>query len=624
MEFDSPGAVVPAGSQTERRLRLLIETGILLASERSLDVLVRTALQAGLRLSEAQFGAFFYKHFVPSGEPFTLYQAVGVPLAVKGDAGNDSGISSTLDGLRPAEVSEISEIRKIPHDSFLTQATLRLSDITVDPRYMHRFTAGEGSLPFAGITPRHRPIRSYLSVPVRSRTGDVFGCLIYGHSGAGVFTPVSEEFVTGIAAQAAGAIDHLRRAESLKLQVSRATSQADTAQALQRETTDRLRQALSAAQLGSWTWDRATDRLYLDERAAEILDAEPHAPLTRAALRKRIAVLEDRPYTLESLQRFLASGGSHAPGSIGAPGSVSTAEYRVDSPTGIQTWVQLSGIATFAPGSSRIIGMAGTVQDITSGRAQESALRQSEKLAATGRLAATIAHEINNPLEAVTNLIYLSRTNPGVPSSVQLLLETADTELARVAQIAQQTLGFYRDTTHPIEIELNRLLHSVVDLFARKMASRKITSTLDLEPGLRIKGLQGEIRQVFSNLVVNAIDSFPLSTTLAAAPKPGRIHIRGRHLRRRRAVSILICDEGSGIPGPVRQRIFSPFFTTKLSVGTGLGLWVTRGFVEKQGGSIRYRTRTGDASGTIFRIVLPVATPAAARRSELPAQRLSA
>ena len=255
--------------------------------------------------------------------------------------------------------------------------------------------------------------------------------------------------------------------------------------------------------------------------------------------------------------------------------------------------------------------MVGTVQDITSRKTQENALRQSEKLAATGRLAATIAHEINNPLEAVTNLIYLARTDPDVPAAVQLLLETADTELARVAQIAQQTLGFYRDTTRPIEINLNELLQSVVDLFARKMVSRKITCTLDLEPDLCINGLQGEIRQVFSNLIVNAIDAF----TFAATLKPGRIHIRGRHLHGNPqagtpdAVSILICDEGSGIPVSVRQRIFSPFFTTKLSVGTGLGLWVTRGFIEKQGGSIHFRTRTTDPSGTLFRIVLPVARP---------------
>jgi signal transduction histidine kinase len=138
------------------------------------------------------------------------------------------------------------------------------------------------------------------------------------------------------------------------------------------------------------------------------------------------------------------------------------------------------------------------------------------------------------------------------------------------------------------------------------MVSRKITCTLDLEPELCIHGLQGEIRQVFSNLIVNAIDAF----TYAPIPRPGRIHIRGRHLRGpREAVSILVCDQGSGISPSARQRIFSPFFTTKLAVGTGLGLWVTRGFVEKQGGRITFHSHTGDPSGTIFRVVLPVHMP---------------
>jgi len=158
------------------------------------------------------------------------------------------------------------------------------------------------------------------------------------------------------------------------------------------------------------------------------------------------------------------------------------------------------------------------------------------------------------------------------------------------------------------------------------MVSRKISCTLDLEPDLCINGLQGEIRQVFSNLIVNAIDAFTFSPAL----KPGRIHIRGRHLRglpplsgSDAAVSIVICDEGTGIPASARARIFSPFFTTKLSVGTGLGLWVTRGFVEKQGGSITYRTRTTDPTGTIFRVVLPVHPPSD-RASQTSPSRLTA
>jgi PAS domain S-box-containing protein len=555
----------PVATQTEKHLRLLIETGLLLASERSLDVIVQAALDAGLHLCGARFGAFFYNNIGEEGKPYSLYKVSGL----------DPDAFASFPMPRPTEIFSVT---------FLGQGIVRSDDITQDPRYGH-------NAPFTGMPPGHPPVRSYLAVPVRSRGGEVLGGLLYGHPSPGVFAAASESLVATVASQTAVAIDNVRLSDSLTSEIA----QVDAARALQRQTADRLRQALDAAQLGTWSWDRATDLLDLDERAQQLLHVQPNTPFTRTELRERIVVSEDLSHTTASLQRSLDSDGLY------------NAEYRIDSPDGFQTWVSSSGIATYARDSSEIIGMVGTVQDITTRKTQESSLRQSEKLAATGRLAATIAHEINNPLEAVTNLIYLSRTDPEVPPPVQLLLETADTELARVAQIAQQTLGFYRDTTRPVEIHLNELLQSVVDLFQRKMVSRKITCTLDLQPDLCINGLQGEIRQVFSNLVVNAIDAF----TYAPVAKPGAIHIRGRHIKgRQEGVSILICDQGSGIPPSVRQRIFSPFFTTKLSVGTGLGLWVTRGFVEKHGGSIRFRTRTSDPTGTLFRVYLPVQMPA--------------
>jgi PAS domain S-box-containing protein len=554
----SPDGSQPDASQNEQRLRLLVETGILLASERSLDVIVQAALDAGLHLCSARYGAFFYNNIGDHDKSYSLYKV----------AGPDIDIFTAFPDPLCAE---------IPKDSFLNQLIVRSPDITLDPRYSE-------TLPFAGVPPNQLPIRSYLSVPVRSRAGESLGCLLYGHPDPGNFSPDTEDLVATIASQAAVAIDNLRLSENLNYEIA----QVDAARALQRETSERLRQALDAAQLGTWIWDRATDIIDLDERAGALFHAEPHVPITRTELRKRAVAVEDQAYASENLQQFLETGGIYS------------AEYRVESVDGIRTWVSASGNATFAPNGTDIIGMVGTVQDITNRKIQESALRQSEKLAATGRLAATIAHEINNPLEAVTNLIYLSRTDPDVPEPVQQLLETADTELARVAQIAQQTLGFYRDTTRPVEINLTDLIHSVVDLFERKMISSRIDCTLDLEPGLCIHGLQGEMRQVFSNLVVNAIDAS------ASVEKPCRIHVRARHRSgQRNGVSILVSDQGSGIPPEVRTRIFSPFFTTKQSIGTGLGLWVTRGFVEKQGGSIRFRSRTDTPSGTIFRVYLP-------------------
>ena len=244
--------------------------------------------------------------------------------------------------------------------------------------------------------------------------------------------------------------------------------------------------------------------------------------------------------------------------------------------------------------------MIGTIQDITERRNQEATLKQTEMLAATGRMAATIAHEINNPLEAVTNLIFLVKTNKNIPESARKHLEMADEELARVGQIAQQTLGFYRDTSRPLPLDLAAVISDVVAVFARRLSYKQMNCRPEFRGNLQIVGLQGELRQAVSNLFLNAID---------ASSTGGLIRIRACETRMLKtglaAVSIAVCDCGSGISDFARKKVFSPFFTTKQSVGTGLGLWVTKGIVEKHGGFIRYRSRVQPPSGTIFRIVLP-------------------
>jgi PAS domain S-box-containing protein len=435
------------------------------------------------------------------------------------------------------------------------------------------------------------PVRSYLAVPVCNRAGEVLGGLLFGHPEPGIFDAECEDLMATIASQTALAIDNFRLADTLTHEIAL----ADAARALQRQTSDRLRQALDAAHLGTWVWDRETDRLDLDERAAQLFGVAPGESVTRTALRERIVLTEDLQHTTDGLQNALETG------------SLYQGKYRLDI-EGAPTWIAASGIATFLPGTTTVAGMVGTVQDISTRKTQEATLRQSEKLAATGRLAATIAHEINNPLEAVTNLIYLCKTDPAVPAEARQLLETADTELVRVGHIAQQTLGFYRDTTRPVPINLNQLLQGIVSLFSRKLQYKRLNAVLDLQPNLAIHGLMGEIRQVFSNLVVNAID----------ASSSADILIRARHTPG--GVTVLIADHGSGIPAAIRSRLFSPFFTTKQSVGTGLGLWVTRGIVEKQGGRIAYRSRTAAPSGTVFRVFLPSAPPPPGLNGPFPTQ----
>ncbi len=546
------------------RLQLLIDTGLALAGERDLKAILKIALDAARQIACARFGVFFYDAIGPDGGNIQHYEL----------SAEDSRI---LTGLGHALLVDIFS------PGFYADAVFRSDDITHNPRF-------GGNSPFTGTPLGHLSVRSYLAVPVRTQTGEPLGAMLFGHPDPGIFSGYNEAQVLIIAAQACAAIENARVAETLTQEIAL----SDSAVRDSADSARRLRQALDAGQLGTWTWDRATDLLDLDERAAELLDGgKAHCPVLRSELRKRIVHEEDLSQTVEDLRDIL--------------GETYSAEYRVETHDGRRYWVASRGVATYddpprqnsdgTPATREITGMIGTVQDITVRKTQEATLRQTEKLAATGRLAATIAHEINNPLEAVTNLIYLSKTDPGVPPPIQHLLETADSELARVAQIAQQTLGFYRDTTRPVDIDLTALLEGVVNLFSRKCKYKRLECKLDIEAGLHIFGLQGEVRQVFSNLFVNAID----------ASSNGLIHVRARRRTRdgRPGVSVLIVDQGSGIPAPVRERLFSPFFTTKESVGTGLGLWVTRGIVEKQGGTIRFRTSTEEPSGTAFRVFLP-------------------
>jgi len=247
----------------------------------------------------------------------------------------------------------------------------------------------------------------------------------------------------------------------------------------------------------------------------------------------------------------------------------------------------------------RVVRWFGTNTDITEQRRSEEALRSSEKLAATGRLAASIAHEINNPLEAVSNLLYLARKQP---AKVEAYLKTADEELDRIAEITKHTLGFYRDSSKPVRLDISDILHGVLGLYNRKLKFKKIVVQERYRKPTEILGYPGELRQIFANLVINAIEALGEGGRLVI--KVGKGHewnpggIAG--------VRVSLMDNGAGIDSAKIPKIFDPFYTTKGDVGTGLGLWLTQNLVRKHGGSINVRSRT-DASrkGTIFSIFLP-------------------
>ncbi len=267
--------------------------------------------------------------------------------------------------------------------------------------------------------------------------------------------------------------------------------------------------------------------------------------------------------------------------------------------TGRELYLNLSGAPVRDNGGNQVLGVIIT-RDVTDSKIAQQALIRTEKLASMGRLAATVAHEINNPLEAVMNSVFIAANDPAVPEQSRHYLSVAQEELIRVAHITRQTLGFYRETGAPGKIEIPDIVDGLLDIFAPRLALRSVKVQREYRASAPVFANSGEIRQIISNLLSNAIDA--LNST------GGVVHVRTCNTSLpdgTPAVRFTLADTGTGIDPAVRGRIFEPFVTTKETVGTGLGLWVSKGLIEKHGGRIRVRSRVG--RGTVFSIVLPAA-----------------
>jgi PAS domain S-box-containing protein len=276
-------------------------------------------------------------------------------------------------------------------------------------------------------------------------------------------------------------------------------------------------------------------------------------------------------------------------------------EYRLRRFDGEYRTFLARGVAirSDAGGIERWIG---TCIDIHDQKLAEEALRRNEKLATAGRLAASVAHEINNPLEAVTNLLYLLVNNPSLDRSAREYVNIAQQELARVGEITTQMLRFHRQSTGPAPVRIADILDSILALYRARIMASQIQLSRDYEMTEPLTCLAGDIRQAFANLIGNAID---------ATPRNGRLRVRLRHSRNWKTrhqfgIRVTIGDTGSGIEKLNIERIFEAFFTTKGITGTGLGLWITRDLIDKHSGTISMRSSTTfGASGTVFSVFLP-------------------
>jgi signal transduction histidine kinase len=230
-------------------------------------------------------------------------------------------------------------------------------------------------------------------------------------------------------------------------------------------------------------------------------------------------------------------------------------------------------------------------------------LRETERMAMVGRMMATIAHEINNPLEALNGLLYMILQDAQLSSPTRALVAASHVEVSRISEVVKRTLGLTRETASPVSVSLRAVIEDLIKIYQRRFESNAIQVTTHFKDEGEIEGFPGELRQIVSNLIVNAIDALQQRGKLwidlfrthnwASADSEG-------------GIALVVADNGPGIPAEYRQKIFEPFFTTKGERGTGLGLWITDALVRKHGGSVRVRTSTRPGkNGTCFHIFLP-------------------
>lgn len=349
---------------------------------------------------------------------------------------------------------------------------------------------------------------------------------------------------------------------------------------------DRLKNALVAQQaveIGDWIWNIRTGENIWSEAVEVMHGLPPRSYDGRYESWWATVHPDDRPLVKLALERAMETGEYEV-------------EYRTLRPDRSTYWTAARG-RVINGDDGKPEKMLGICMDVTSRKANEEALLRAEKLAAAGRLAATVAHEINNPLEAVTNLVYIARMGG---NDTDRVLSMAERELARVSAIARQTLSFYRDTASPTEFPVADVIHQVLELYAGKVHGKRLKLQTEVDGTAQVHAPRGDLHQIFANLFSNAVD---------ASPPGGMIQIRVTSDAD--GTRVQITDQGPGISEEVARKLFEPFFTTKKDVGTGLGLWVSRRLIQQMGGEISYTSRTGaPQTGTSFQIVLPLANSA--------------
>lgn len=583
--------------EERRGLEILNRTGSALALENDLHKLVQIVTDAGVELTGAQFGAFFYNVLNAAGESYMLYTLSGVPL----EAFSKFPMPRNTQVFAP---------------TFEGAGIVRSDDITQDPRYGH-------NAPHRGMPEGHLPVRSYLAVPVISRSGEVIGGLFFGHERPGVFTDQSERGLEGLAGEAAVAIDNARLFQAVEVElVQRRAAESELA-----TSEDRLRLANEAADIGTWDFDLEAGLLRWDARCKALFGVPPGAPVSYEESFLAGMHPEDRDRVQAAVEAAIDPSG---------PGQYDI-EYRaIGLVDGVERWIGAKGKAVFEEG--RAVRFIGTVIDLTERkRAEEAlrtlneglearvaaemakrgeaedALRQAQKMEAVGQLTGGIAHDFNNLLTVVTGNIDMAKRALDVAgvedARTRRSLDHAMKGAERAAALTQRLLAFSRrQPLAPKPLDVDKLATGMADLLQRALGE-DIRLEIVTAPGLwRIEADPNQLESAILNLAVNARDAMPdgggLTIETANARLDESYAASQAEVPPGQYVMIAVTDTGTGMPREIRERAFEPFFTTKeVGKGSGLGLSMIYGFVKQSGGHVKIYSEEGE--GTTIKLYLP-------------------
>jgi PAS domain S-box-containing protein len=346
--------------------------------------------------------------------------------------------------------------------------------------------------------------------------------------------------------------------------------------------------ALRASGMGLWTWDIQQNTVHWTDEVYKILGYEPAAFEPDNERWFGRIHHEDQKRVRDGVAQAVKEGRDFF------------RQYRIIAKNGSVRWVESQGQCQ-RDKDGRPAWIMGVLTDITVRKQMQESMLQAEKLAVAGRLAASVAHEINNPLEAVTNLLFLVTLSRSAEEAHQHARIALD-ELLRVSLITQSTLKFHRQPGSPKITMLSEVVEGVVQMYRARLNASEIEVDIQTSNEVPIACMPTEAQQIFANLMANSIDALPQKGSLVIRLRPSR-DWRERSVE---GMRVTFCDSGSGIDRATMQRIFEPFFSTKTDTGTGLGLWVVAQLVERHNGHVRVwsRQRPG-ASGTVFSIFLP-------------------